>query len=60
MPKALSMSGLVISILLLVVFAVDLAIGFPFDRASWVMDIGFVICALILGGLSWTTYKEQG
>jgi hypothetical protein len=24
------------------------------------MDIGFVICAIILGGLSWTTYKEQG
>jgi hypothetical protein len=36
-----------------------LALGFPFYRASMTMDICFVICAAILGYMSWATLREQ-
>ena len=59
MPKALCILGMVISLLLLVVFGLDLAVGFPFRTASKSMDIGFVVSAAILGYLSWTSMREQ-
>lgn len=59
MPKALSMSGMVVAALILILFVLDLAIGIPFARAAMIMDIVFVICALALGYLSWVTFKEQ-
>jgi hypothetical protein len=59
MPKFLSLVGLIVSVLLLLVFAADLALGFPFQGHSTQMDIGFIIAALVLGYLSWTTFREQ-
>ena len=59
MPKALCIVGIVVAVLLLVVFGLDLAIGFPFGKASTAMDIGFVVCSLVVGYLSWTTFREQ-
>jgi hypothetical protein len=59
MAKALTVLGLLVAILLLVVFAADLALGIPFSKASIAMDIGIIICAIILAYLSWTAYKEQ-
>lgn len=74
MPKALCITGIAISVLLLVLFATDLimpmllgALGMdglipyiaPFRGASWVMDVFVVICAGGLGYLSWQTYREQ-
>lgn len=59
MPKMLSIFGMVIAALILVLFLLDLAIAFPFSRAALVMDIIFVLCAAVLGWLSWTTFKEQ-
>lgn len=59
MPKALAMLGMVISVLLLLVFGLDMAIGIPFDKINSVMDIGFIVCSLILGYLSWATMREQ-
>ncbi len=59
MPKALCLTGSVVAILLLLVFGLDLAIGFPFRRASSTMDIGLLIASLALGYVSWTTLKEQ-
>ncbi len=59
MPKALCLVGTVVAALLLLVFGFDLALQFPFGRASLTMDIGMVICSLALGYLSWTTLKEQ-
>jgi hypothetical protein len=59
MPKALCIAGLVVAVLLLIVFGLDLAIGFPFHRVSKVMDIGSVVCAAALGYISWMTLKEQ-
>ena len=59
MPKALCYVGIGVAGLLLLFFGLDLAIGFPFHGASMVMDIGFVVCSLVLGYLSWTTLREQ-
>jgi hypothetical protein len=53
------MSGMVIAILILVLFLLDLAVAFPFRRINAVMDITFVLCALALGYLSWSTLREQ-
>ena len=59
MPKALAIIGMAISVLLLAVFGLDWATGFPFQGASPTMDIGFVICSAVLGYMSWSTFREQ-
>ena len=66
MPKALSITGLAISAILLILFLWDFVtpmLGLtwmaPFKRASWLMDISFILCSAGLGYLSWTTWKEQ-
>jgi hypothetical protein len=59
MPKALTISGMTVAALLLLLFGLDLVAGIPFSKASLAMDISFVICAAILGYLSWSTFREQ-
>lgn len=59
MPKILSIFGMAISAVLLIIFGMDLAMGFPFDGQSGMMDIGFLICAATLGYLSWNAFREQ-
>ena len=59
MPKALCILGTVVAVLLLLVFGVDLALGFPFGGVSWLMDVGFIVCSAVLGYLSWMTFREQ-
>ncbi len=59
MPKALTISGMVVAVLLLFLFGLDLALQIPFSRASKAMDIVFLLCAAVLGYMSWTTYREQ-
>ncbi len=59
MEKALTISGMAVSGLTALLFGLDLAIGLPFRGASMAMDIGFVLCALALAYLSWSTYREQ-
>ena len=59
MPKVLCMTGMVIAILILVIFLLDLAVKFPFQRTNLVMDIVFVLCATGLGYISWSTLREQ-
>lgn len=59
MPKALCMSGLVVAGLVIILFAVDLAVGIPFRRASMMMDIALLVCAALLGLISWLTLREQ-
>jgi hypothetical protein len=58
MPKALTISGLVVACLLLLLFGLDLALGIPFKKANMGMDIGFVVCSLILAYLSWSAYRD--
>jgi hypothetical protein len=59
MPKALCLMGIVIAVLILVVFGLDLFIKVPFQRISLVMDIGLVVCSLLVGLGSWITFREQ-
>lgn len=59
MPKAFTITGMVIAVLFFVLFALDLAAGFPFGRPAYgIMDIGFVLGAGILGFLSFMTFKN--
>ena len=59
MPKVLTIFGMVVAGLIVLVFGFDLALEFPFHSASLIMDICFVIGALILGYLSFSTFREQ-
>jgi len=59
MPKALCMSGLVVSGLVIILFAADLAVGIPFRRASVMMDVSLLASAALLGLISWFTLREQ-
>jgi len=58
MPKALTISGLAVSVLMLLVFGLDLWPGI-LGGLSKTMDIAFIACALILGYISFTTFREQ-
>ena len=62
MPKALCMSGMVVAILILILFLFDLlapATIAPFRKASVLMDIAMLVCAVMLGLASWMTFREQ-
>jgi hypothetical protein len=59
MHKALCLVGTVVTVLLLLVFGLDLIVKFPFERISLTMDIGVLVCSLALGYLSLMTLKEQ-
>ena len=64
MPKLLTIAGMTITVLMFLLFLLDLILYFvvpslaPFQGASLLMDICFVICAGILAYLSWSTYRE--
>jgi hypothetical protein len=58
MGRALCIFGLVAAAFLLVLFGADIATG-ALQLGSMVVDIVFLICALIIGYLSWTTLREQ-
>ena len=59
MPKVLCLTGMVIAILILVLFLLDLAVKFPFQRLSVWMDVVFVLSAVGLAYISWATLREQ-
>ncbi|MDY0170029.1 MAG: hypothetical protein RBS80_26025 [Thermoguttaceae bacterium] len=65
MPKALCYTGLVVSVLIFLVFGLDLLTyflldsAFPFGGVSLMMSGGFVVAAGVLGYLSWSTLREQ-
>jgi hypothetical protein len=61
MAKALTIVGMLVAALLLLIFALDLALGIPFggSNASSTMDIGMIVCGAVLFFLSWSTYREQ-
>lgn len=66
MPKVLCIIGLVAAGLLAVVFLLDLILLFsgmqafaPFRGLSPVLDVAFLLAALGLGWLSYSTFREQ-
>ncbi|HVX11919.1 MAG TPA: hypothetical protein VHC22_12115 [Pirellulales bacterium] len=58
MPKALTIAGLVVACLLFLLFGLDLALKVPFNQMNMAMDIGFVVCSLILAYLSWSAFRD--
>jgi len=58
MGKGMTIAGMAIAVLLLVLFLLDLITGFPFKKASVMADIIFIVSAVGLGFLSWSTMKE--
>lgn len=56
--KILSLSTLVVAIGLFIPFAADLATGWPFHRASLLMDAAFAGCAAVLALLTLHTMRE--
>ncbi len=58
MPKALSLSGLIIGGIAVLLFGVDLAIGIPFSRAAPIINIGFLIGGAILCYLGYSAFKD--
>lgn len=58
MPKVLCLIGGAVAVLLLLLFGADLAIRYPFGRESLLMDIGTLVCSVMLGYVSWSTYRQ--
>jgi hypothetical protein len=59
MSKALCIIGMVIAGLLAILFGLDLALKIPFGGRSMLMSGAFIACALMLGYISWSTFREQ-
>lgn len=66
MPKVLCISALAISILVLILFLADLILWLanarsiaPLRGESVILDLIFVVCAAVLGFLSWVTFRKQ-
>ena len=66
MQKGLCIVAITISLIVFVVFLADLLLGVlkmetiaPFNSANMMIDIVFVICSLVLGVMSWFTFREQ-
>jgi len=59
MPKALCIVGMAVAAILLLLFGLDLALGIPFGKMSMMMNVGYLVCAVVLAYLSWSTYREQ-
>jgi len=66
MPKALCLISLVASILIVVLFLADAAMGMlgmediaPLRSANMMMDIAFVLVGAVMIYMSWSTYREQ-
>jgi len=58
MAKALTIAAMAMSLVLLVIFGLDLAIQLPFGRANPIMSISFLVFSVVLGYLSWSTLRE--
>lgn len=50
----LSLSGLIVSGIVVILFVADLAAAFPFQRVSVAADIGFILAGLLVAYLSWS------
>jgi hypothetical protein len=66
MPKVLCLTALVISILVFLLFFFDLVLSVlgmttvaPFRGADYSIDVVFSICAVVVGLLSFFTFREQ-
>ena len=58
MSKAMTIFAMVVSGLIVLVFAVDWILGIPFETANWTMNLGAILSGLILAYLSWEAMRE--
>ncbi len=65
MPKYLCLTGLVVSGLIALIFLMDLLFGLtgmmslaPFKLISPMLDIVLLVSSVVLGLLSWTSFRE--
>lgn len=66
MQKGLCIAALSIAVIVLALFLADLILGMagmfqlaPFKYANMIIDIVFIVCAIVLGTMSWFTLREQ-
>lgn len=59
MSKALAVTGLIVSGLIVIVFLADLAAAFPFRRSSWLLDLAFIVSGLLVAYLSWSIMDQS-
>ena len=59
MAKKLCLAAVIICLLVFILFTVDISCGFPFSRASIIMDIVMMVSSLTILALSWMTFREQ-
>ena len=67
MPKVLCLVGMVISILVFLIFLIDLLFGMsegtlemaPFRGASVMMDVIFLVASAGVAYAAWVTFREQ-
>jgi len=57
--KALAVTGLIVSGLIVIVFLADLAAAFPFRRSSWLLDLAFIVSGLLVAYLSWSIMDQS-
>ncbi len=65
MPKLLCLTGLVVSGLIALIFLMDLVFGLagmsalaPFKKMNLMLDITMLVSSIVLGVLSWFSFKE--
>lgn len=50
--------GFAVAAVLVILFGLDLALAVPFQRVSPLMDVTYLICGIILAGLSWSCFRD--
>lgn len=58
MAKVMTFGGMAVAGLTLLVFTLDLLVKIPFNRENFLIDVGFIISAGILGYLSWNAFRD--
>ena len=58
MTKGLTIAAMAAAALMLLLFAMDLAVKIPFRRASPIMDIAFVLASSGLGYVAWNAFRD--
>lgn len=59
MAKTLCIIGMVISVLIFLIFLIDISAAIPFSRYSIPMDVVFLGVSSLLAWMSWKIYREQ-
>jgi hypothetical protein len=59
MEKWMCLATIAVSGLLLVVFALDLAMGIPFGKLSPLVDILSIVASALVAYLGWESFREQ-